>query len=76
MSGPHGKAQAVRRLPPEILTGYPRSYYESVEKRDRRVEVLCGYFFSLFYFLHVLCLCVTFWVTTDLLSVLYVHVPA
>ena len=33
------------------------------------------HFFFLFFF-HVLCLCATLWVMTDLLSVLYVHFPA
>ena len=34
------------------------------------------FFFSFFFFLHVLRLCATLWVMTDLFSVLYVHFPA
>ena len=33
-------------------------------------------FFILMFFIHVLCLCATLWIMTDLLSYLYVHVPA
>lgn len=39
------------------------------------IDCLIFIFFNFFFF-HILCLCVTFWVMTNLLSILYIHFPA